>query len=104
LGYYPRAELKVYIMSFTSLWLTLGLVRASLAELRFEDGKVLGIEPRDLEARAVNCKVVTGVLAVVKAAGKPARTFCSSYLKIPAMATVTITTSGPAAYVHHSLL
>ncbi|OAL49310.1 hypothetical protein IQ07DRAFT_588635 [Pyrenochaeta sp. DS3sAY3a] len=42
-------------------------------------------------ARAVNCKVVTGVLGVVKALGAPATSFCSSYLNIPATSTVRTT-------------
>jgi hypothetical protein len=48
-------------------------------------------------ARAVNCKVVTGVLAVVKALGVPATSFCSSYLHIPATSTVQATVT-PTSY------
>jgi hypothetical protein len=42
-------------------------------------------------ARAVNCKVVTGVLGVVKALGAPATSFCSSYLHVPATSTIQAT-------------
>jgi hypothetical protein len=44
-------------------------------------------------ARAVNCKAVTGVLAVVKALGAPATSFCSSYLNIAPTSTVKITST-----------
>jgi hypothetical protein len=44
-------------------------------------------------ARAVNCKAVTGVLAVVKALGTPATSFCSSYLNIAPTGTVKITST-----------
>jgi hypothetical protein len=46
-----------------------------------------------IEQRAVDCKAVTGVLAVVRALGAPATSFCSSYLGVPTAATKLTTTT-----------
>jgi hypothetical protein len=51
-----------------------------------------------LIARAVDCKVVTGVLSAVKALGAPATSFCSLYLRIPATTATTVTVM-PTTYV-----
>ena len=45
-----------------------------------------------LQKRAVNCAKVTGVLAIVKALGGPATSFCRSFLKSPGVTTVPPTT------------
>ncbi|KAF2432544.1 hypothetical protein EJ08DRAFT_121453 [Tothia fuscella] len=44
-------------------------------------------------ARAVNCKAVTGVLAIVMGLGAPATSFCSSFIHIPATTTKFTTTT-----------
>lgn len=44
-----------------------------------------------LEDRAINCAKVTGALSVLKKAGPPATSFCSSFLKIPGTQTSTTT-------------
>jgi hypothetical protein len=90
-------------MRFTYLWLSFGHSGVSLAELKFEDDELFDVKPQRLEVRAVNGEVVTGVLAVMKALGGPATSLCSSYLHTPATTTVTITTTGPAANVWHSV-
>ncbi|KAF2658040.1 hypothetical protein K491DRAFT_739935 [Lophiostoma macrostomum CBS 122681] len=49
-------------------------------------------QPTDaLVRRAVDCKKVNAALSVLKILGPPAKTFCSSYIHIPATATQTTT-------------
>jgi len=45
--------------------------------------------------KGVDCKAVNLALTVLKKLGPPATSFCSSYLKIPATKTVSITTTTP---------
>jgi hypothetical protein len=47
-----------------------------------------GVIARAVQPPPVNCNVVVGVLALLKALGNPATSFCSSYLHI---GTVTVT-------------
>ena len=45
--------------------------------------------------KGVDCKAVNLALTVLKGLGPPATSFCSSYLKVPATSTVSITTTTP---------
>lgn len=66
------------------------------------DSTVAGLgmpAPHHIAERAVNCKVVTGVLAAVKNLGGLATSYCSSYLHIPATTTLTSITTGTPGYV-----
>lgn len=53
--------------------------------------------------RAVNCNAVSGALKVLQSLGAPATSFCSSYLRVPATATTTVT-STPIRYTEPDLL
>ncbi|RYN19251.1 hypothetical protein AA0119_g10197 [Alternaria tenuissima] len=49
--------------------------------------------------KVVDCKAVNLALTVLKKLGPPATSFCSSYLKVPATKTVSITTTTPTITV-----
>ncbi|KZM25154.1 hypothetical protein ST47_g3697 [Ascochyta rabiei] len=51
----------------------------------------LPAEPTLAARGPINCAKVDGAIAVLKNLGTPATTFCSSFLKIPAIATATAT-------------
>lgn len=59
---------------------------------------VLAFPEPEFEERAVNCAAVTGALGILKVLGKPATSFCSSYLHIP-RPTTAVSTATPSTTV-----
>ncbi|PVH73588.1 hypothetical protein DL98DRAFT_538227 [Cadophora sp. DSE1049] len=82
-------------MRFTKLIPLLAtFVVADIASYDPELGLVVRIP--DLEDRAVNCKVLNGVLSVLKGLGGPATSFCSSYLSIGTATVTSVVTPAPS--------
>lgn len=71
------------LLSYIAVAGTFGIATASLEPT-----------PAHVEKR-IDCKAVNLALTVLKKLGPPATSFCSSYLKVPATKTVSITTTTP---------
>jgi hypothetical protein len=79
-------------MRLSNLFSLFALSAASEVALYTSGSAVIA---RAIQPRAVNCKVIVGVLGVLKALGNPATSFCSSYLHI-GTETVTSVVTPPA--------